>query len=432
MADGPPDARPRHVDVEAATDLCGFIDASPSPFHACEEMARRLDDEGFVALDERDAWTVEPGTTGYVIRDGGTIVAFRVGSAPIAEAGFRLVGAHTDSPTFKVRPHGVTSRVGYGQLSVEVYGGPLAYTWLDRDLGLAGRVVLADGSIRSVHVDRPILRIPSLAIHLNRELNEEGLKLNPQSHIVPLFAAAAQDLGLADLLADHVDGEIIGWDLVLCDTQPSALGGVDKQFLFAPRQDNLVSCYAGLQALLRAGQGDATQVVVCNDHEEVGSGSAEGAAGPMLGDVLGRLISASGDDDAQSLARAVAGSVLISADAAHAVHPNYADKHDGGHRPRLGGGPVIKTHASQAYATDAATLAWFRQRCEAAGVPVQYFSNRADARSGSTIGPLTATRLGLPTVDIGNPLLSMHSIREQSATVDVLYLVGALRNHLTA
>ena len=191
-----PDARPRDVDIEAGLDLCDFIDASPSPFHACAEMARRLRAEGFVEFLERDVWTVEAGTAGYVIRDGGTIIAFRVGSEAMAEAGFRLVGAHSDSPTFRVRPNPLVSRVGYGQVSVEVYGGPLAYTWLDRDLGLAGRVVTADGEVHLVHVDEPLLRIPSLAIHLNRELNEKGLQLNPQQHVVPMFAAAADDLKL--------------------------------------------------------------------------------------------------------------------------------------------------------------------------------------------------------------------------------------------
>ncbi|WP_370326440.1 M18 family aminopeptidase [Euzebya sp.] len=425
-----PDARPSADDLTAGEDLCAFIDASPSPFHAVAEMARRLEADGFRRLDERDRWALEPGDAGYVIRDGGSIAAFRVGTAPAAEAGFRVVGAHTDSPTFRVRPRAEVSKAGYGQLTVEVYGGPLHYTWLDRDLTLAGRVALADGRVELVHLPGAPLRIPTLAIHLNRDLYEKGLKLNPQLHLVPVLSARAEGAGLADLLEGVVDADVTGWDLVLVDTQPSALGGMDRQFVLAPRQDNLVSCYAGVEALLDTEPGPATQVVVCNDHEEVGSRSAEGAAGPFLEDVLRRLIAAAGDADPQSLPRAVAGSVLVSADAAHAVHPNHADSHDAEHRPRLGGGPVIKTHASQAYATDARTLAWFTARCADAGVPVQHFTNRADSQSGSTIGPLTATRLGLPTVDVGNPLLSMHSIREQSAAVDLLHLVGALRQHL--
>lgn len=429
-------SHPQEADLVAARDLCAVIDASPSPFHAVAELVCRLEAAGFAALDERERWDLAPGEARYVVRDGGSIVALRVGSAPPAEAGFRVVGAHTDSPTFRVRPNAEVSRAGYGQLAVEVYGGPLHYTWLDRDLTLAGRVVTADGSVVLVHVPGAPLRIPSLAIHMNRDLYESGLQLNMQQHLVPMFAASATDGDLATLLEGVIGpedgGPLLAWDLVLADTQASTLGGMDEQFVLAPRQDNLVSCYAGIRALIEAEGGSATQVVVCNDHEEVGSRSAEGAAGPFLEDVLRRVVAATGDTDPQSVPRALAGSILISADAAHAVHPNYAEKHDCGHQPRLGGGPVLKTHASQAYATDAGTAAWFIARCRDAGVPIQQFTNRADQASGSTIGPLTATRLGLPTVDIGNPLLSMHSIREQSATTDLLYLVAALREHLSA
>ncbi len=430
---GPPSAMPDEEDRAAARAMMTFIDAAPSPFHAVAGMATRLDEAGFTRLDERERWSLGPGDRHYVVRDGGSIAAFRMGTDAPADAGFRVVGAHSDSPTYRVRPNADISRMGYAQLAVEVYGGPLHYTWLDRDLTLAGRVVTDDGGIHLVHLPGAPLRIPSLAIHMNRELNEKGLQLNPQLHMTPMLAAAASDAGLADLIADAVDGKAVGWDLMLADTQPCALGGVGGQFVMAPRQDNLVSCHAGIQALIDVGQpAAATQVVVCNDHEEVGSRSAEGAAGPFLEDTLRRIVAAAGDSDPQSVPMALAGSVLISADAAHAIHPNYADKHDEGHRPRLGGGPVIKVHANQAYATDAPTLAWFTARCADAGVPVQQFTNRADAQSGSTIGPLTATRLGMPTVDIGNPLLSMHSIREQSATVDVRHLTAALQAHLRA
>lgn len=432
MTEDIPGAAPTAADISAAQDLCDLIDASPSPFHAVAELARRLRTAGFTQLEERDQWSLEAGQAGYVIRDGGSIAAFRMGIKPPSDAGFRLVGAHTDSPTYRVRPKPQTSKAGYGQVAVEVYGGPLHYTWLDRDLTVAGRIVGIDGQIQLVHPPEPLLRIPSLAIHMNRQLNENGLQLNPQHHLVPMFAAAADEVGLRELVAaDRRPEEVVGWDLVLADTQPSTLGGFNQQFVFAPRQDNLVSCHAGMQALIDAAPTDATQVVVCNDHEEVGSRSAEGAAGPFLEDTLRRLVAATGDHDPQAAPRAMAGSVLVSCDSAHAIHPNYADKHDDGHRPRLGGGPVIKTHANQAYATDAKTLAWFARCCADAEVPVQHFTNRADAPSGSTIGPLTATRLGLPTVDIGNSLLSMHSIREQSAAKDLRYLTRALCHHLT-
>lgn len=421
----------------SARQLCDFIDASPTPFHAVAQLAGRLRAAGFVELDERERWTVEPGLAGYVVRDGGSIIAFRIGSAPLAEAGFRIAGAHTDSPTYRLRPHADVTRSGYQQLAVEVYGGPLHYTWLDRDLTVAGRVVDTDGTIHLVHLPGAPLRIPSLAIHLNRGVNDEGLKLNPQHHMLPVWAALlakeAADTKLIDAVADHVGAaELLTWDLVLADTQPSALGGRDDQFVFAPRQDNLVSCHAAVDAIIAAGPSASTQVVVCNDHEEVGSGSAEGARGAMLEDTLGRLVAASGDTDGQSLPRALAATVLVSADAAHALHPNYADKHDPGHQPRLGGGPVLKVHANQAYATDAGTAAWFINRCREADVPVQAFTNRADSPSGSTIGPLTATRLGIHTVDIGNPLLSMHSVREQSSVQDLDHLTAALTSHMAS
>ncbi|WP_108665898.1 M18 family aminopeptidase [Euzebya rosea] len=413
--------------------LMAFIDASPTPFHAVARLAARLEAAGFVAFDERARWTVEPGTAGYVVRDGGSIIAFRVGTAPLADAGFRIAGAHTDSPTYRLRPHADVQRTGYRQVAVEVYGGPLHYTWLDRDLTVAGRVVTSDGDIELVHLPGAPLRVPSLAIHLNRTVNDEGLKLNPQQHMLPVWSAAAEDASIIEEVTDHVGAdELLAWDLVLADTQPSALGGRDDQFVFAPRQDNLVSCHAAVDAIIEAPLSAATQVVVCNDHEEVGSGSAEGARGAMLEDTLSRLVVASGDTDPQARPRAFAGSILVSADSAHAVHPNYADRHDPGHQPRLGGGPVVKVHANQAYATDAGTAAWFINRCREADVPVQAFTNRADSPSGSTIGPLTATRLGIHTVDIGSPLLSMHSIREQSHAEDLAHLTRALTQHMAS
>lgn len=368
---------------DAARDLCAFIDASPTPFHAVAALSARLDEAGFTAFDERSLWEVGAGTPGYVVRDGGSIIAFRVGTAPIAEAGFRIAGAHTDSPTYRIRPNPDVEHVGYAQVAVEVYGGPLHHTWLDRDLTVAGRVVDAEGGTHLVHLPGAPLRIPSLAIHLQRDLYDKGLKLNPQQHLLPVWSAAADDASIIDAVADHlgVDG-LVAWDLVVADTQPSGLGGRDDAFVMAPRQDNLVSCHAAVDALLAAEPAAATQVVVCNDHEEVGSGSAEGARGSMLADVLTRLVAATGDTDPQSVPRAVAGSVLVSADSAHAVHPNYADKHDAGHRPRLGGGPVVKVHASQAYATDAGTAGWFMARCREADVPFQVFTNRADSPAG--------------------------------------------------
>ena len=425
--------------MDRADDLIAFVNASPTPFHAVAHMAERLEQGGFRRLDERDTWSLAPGDAGYVVRDGGSIVAFRMGTDPVAEGGFRLAGAHTDSPTFKVRPIPDVRRNGYRQVGVEPYGGVLFHTWFDRDLTLAGRVAVRepDGTIahRLVHLPGAPLRIPSLAIHLNREIREQGLNPNAQQHLVPVWSHRDQgEPGLLEVLADHLDtsaDRLLGWDLVTADTQPAARGGADGEWVLAPRLDNLASCHAGLLALLDAPGAAVTQVLVANDHEEVGSSSAEGAAGTFLGDVLTRIVLATGDAGPQDAHRAIAGSKLISADMAHAVHPNYAERHEAGHTPRLGRGPVVKHNANQAYASDAGTVAWFADCAADSSVDIQHFVSRADMPCGSTIGPLTATRLGLATVDVGNPLLSMHSVREQAAAADTDPMVDVLRAHYT-
>lgn len=422
--------------TSAAQDLLAFVDAGVSPFHAVAEMGRRLRDGGFTELHERDVWTVAAGDRRFVIRDGGSIVAFAVGTQAPAETGFRLVGAHTDSPTFKVRPQPGVVRARQRLVGVEPYGGALTYTWLDRDLTLAGRVAVdtdAGTALRLLHLEGAWLRIPSLAIHLNRDLRQEGLRLDPQQHLVPLWGPA-DGPQLVDAIADHlgVPGDaVLAWDLVTADTQPAALGGADEGYVFAPRLDNLASCHAATTALLQAEPGEATSVFVANDHEEVGSASAEGALGSFLEDVLSRIVSATGGGG-QDFARARARSYLVSSDMAHAVHPNYSERHEPGHQPHLGGGPVIKHNANQSYASDAATAAWFTARARDAGVTIQHFVTRADLPCGSTIGPLTATRLGIPTVDVGNPMLSMHSIREQAAVADIAPMVAVLRAHFSA
>jgi aspartyl aminopeptidase len=421
--------------AEPGRDLCAFVDASPTPYHAVAEVARRLEAGGFTRLDERDRWKLVSGDRRYVVRDGGSIAAVRVGTEELPQAGFRLVGAHTDSPAFKVRPRPDILRHGYRLVGVEPYGGVLAYSWLDRDLTLAGRVALRGGGggpeARLVRLPGAPLRIPSLAIHLNREVRDQGLKLNSQQHLVPVWGPDSPT-GLVDALADELDADaadVLGFDLVTADTQPATLGGAGDQWVFAPRLDNLASCHAGLSALLGAAEADPTAVVVFNDHEEVGSGSAEGARGSFLEDLLARVVAATGESDAQALPRAIARSWLVSADMAHAVHPNYADRHEPEHRPRLGGGPVLKVNANQSYATDGTSGAWFAALCADTGVPLQHFVVRADLPCGSTIGPLTATRLGLATVDVGNPLLSMHSCREQAATADIAPMIRVLTAH---
>ena len=399
-------------------DLRGFIDVSPSPYHAVAEMGRRLAAAGFSALEETDRWVLQPGDERYVVREG-SLLAVRIGTAPLADSGIVAIGTHTDSPTFAVRPRHDLTRVGYRLVGVEPYGGMLAHTWMDRELTVAGRVCRADGTTALVQLDGPTVRLPSLAIHLDRSVRD-GLVLDPQRHLVPLLGLESEPALLERLGAL----DALGWDLVLTDTQPAAATG--SNWIAAPRLDNLGSCHSAVHALLGAPATAHTQVFVANDHEEVGSASAEGAKGSFLQDVLQRLVVATGDVDGQAYHQMLARSRLISADMAHAVHPNYADRHEPSHTPSLGGGPVIKRNANQSYATDAATTAWFAGRAADVGVPVQHFVTRADLPCGSTIGPLTATRIGIPTVDVGSPMLSMHSCRELASADDVPLMIAAM------
>lgn len=415
-------------DLSLGDDLRALVDASPSPSHAVAELARRLGAAGFTELAEADRWELAPGGQHFVVRHG-SLIAFRVGSASPAEAGLRLVGAHTDSPTFKVRPREDVRQAGYRLVGVEPYGGGLWHTWLDRELTVAGRVALRGGSTALVRLPGAPLRLPSLAIHLDRGVRD-GLKLDPQRELVPVWS---QDLGtepgLREALAAAVGAavqDVVGHDLVLADTQPAARTGADGSWVAAPRLDNLASCHSGVTALVAAAATRRTQLLVANDHEEVGSGSMSGARGSFLEDVVRRLVAVLDAGDPQALPRALAQSRLVSADMAHALHPTRADRHEPGHQPQLGGGPVLKVNANQAYATDAVTSGWFAERCAEASVPVQWFVTRADLPCGSTIGPLTATRLGIATVDVGAPMLAMHSARELASALDVPLMVGAL------
>ena len=418
----------RADDLALGDDLRAFVDASPSPSHAVAEMARRLTAAGFTELSETDRWSPAPGGQHFVVRHG-SLVAFRVGGRPLAESGMRLVGTHTDSPTFKVRPHSDVRQAGYRLVGVEPYGGGLWHTWLDRELTVAGRVVLRGGATALVRLPGAPLRLPSLAIHLDRSVRE-GLTLDPQRHLVPVWDRGLEgEPGLIEAIASAAGADaddVIGHDLVLADTQPAARAGADGTWVAAPRLDNLGCTHAGLLALLAAPAGERTQVLVANDHAEVGSGSMAGARGSFLEDVVQRLAAATDAGDPQAVHRAVARSLLVSADMAHAVHPTRYDRHEPEHRPVLGGGPVLKLNANQAYATDATTGGWFAERCAESGVPLQRFVTRADLPCGSTIGPLTATRLGIATVDVGSPMLAMHSCRETASALDVPLMVDAL------
>jgi aspartyl aminopeptidase len=421
-----------HAVDPLALDLLAFIEAAPTPYHAVAEAGARLGQAGFRRLSERETWSLSAGERGFVVRGGGSLAAFRLGRKSPAEAGFVIVGAHTDSPNLRLKPNAELTSNGYEQLSIEVYGGVLLSTWLDRDLGLAGRVVLTDGSSRLVQLPGAFCRVPNLAIHLNRDVNSGGLTLNAQTQLLPV-AALERDSGglelrehLAQALGEGVEAKaILGSDLCLFDTQRPALGGARGELIFSARLDNLASCHAALSALIAAEDADATRVVVLFDHEEVGSESATGAGSPFLEATLLRLLTGY-PESRDGFARAIAGSLFVSADMAHAVHPNYPDKHDKLHRPLLGKGPVLKVNVSQRYATDGPSAARFRAACARAEVEPQTFVSRNDIGCGSTIGPISAAGLGLRTVDVGGPMLSMHSCREMAASADVAPMVRVL------
>ena len=426
---------------DAALDLLAFIDASPTPYHAIAEATRRLAAGGFQECGESELWTLSPGDRRMVVRNGGSLLAFQVGSESPVEGGFRIVGAHSDSPNLRAKPRADVTAHGYRQLAIEPYGGVLLHTWLDRDLSLAGRVNLREGdATRTVLLDfaRPLVRIPSLAIHLNREIRETGLKLNAETQVIPVLGLEGAP-SLAALVATELRGrkladvgpeDVLAHDLMLYDVQPSAALGADGAFLVAPRLDNLASCHAAVSALLGASGSDlgrATRALVLYDHEEVGSQSAQGAAGTFLVESLERIVAGFKGGEPQGFPRARARSLVISADMAHGVHPNFPEKHDPGHRPVLGRGPVIKTNVNQSYASDATTAGRFAALCAQVGVTPQQFTPRNDGPCGSTIGPITAARTGIPTVDVGNPMLSMHSCREMAGAADVEPMIRVLQ-----
>jgi aspartyl aminopeptidase len=423
---------------DTALDLIAFIDASPSPYHAAAEACRRLTAAGFTEVPLNGDWP--SGTGRYVTVDGGSLFAWVVPAGSPPHAGFRLLGAHTDSPALRVKPRPDTGQAGVRQLGVEVYGGAVRNSWLDRDLGLAGRVVVVtpDGpQARLVRVHRPVLRVPQLAIHLDRELNTDGLKLDPQKHLVPIWSLGDPDPGgFARFLAAELGvpaGDVLGHDVVTYDLAGGTLAGAGEEFVSSGRLDDLGCTHAAVTALCEtAGHPAAGHIsaLVLFDNEEAGSESATGARGAWLGRQLERTVLARGGGRDDFL-RAVAGSVHVSADMTHATHPNYTDRHEPQHQVALNGGPVVKVSANLNYATTAPTHAAFLLAAQQAGVPVQYFVNRSGVRSGSTIGPIVAAGLAMPTVDVGNPTLAMHSARELCGSQDPAMLIAALRAFLT-
>jgi aspartyl aminopeptidase len=418
-----------------AQDLLEFIDASPSPWHAVASCEARLQAAGFSRLEEVDRWQLANGGKHYVVRAGSSIIAFIVGSRSPAESGLRLIGAHTDSPGLRIKPKPAEVAQGMIRLGVEVYGGPILATFADRDLSLAGRVNVrtANGFVtRLLRFDEPLVRLPNLAIHMNREVNESGLKFNKQSEL-PLLLGIAQDDVKAEArfrqpIADALKvapEDLLTWELNAYDTQKGSFWGASQEFIANSQLDNLASCHAALSALLATEQPAATCLCAFFDHEEVGSESAAGAGGSFVADVIQRL-AASATLDTEDQRRMLARSLFISADMAHAWHPNFPAAYEPCHRVTVNAGPVIKSNANQRYSTNADTAARFMALCEQAGVPCQQYAHRSDLGCGSTIGPIVAARLGIASVDVGSPMWAMHSIRESAGVLDHAYMIAAL------
>lgn len=424
--------------MHPAQALCRFIDDSPSPRHAANALVTALAAAGFRALDPTSPrWDLAPG--GWYVARGATVIAFTLRSkAPPRRV--VAIGAHTDSPHLRLKPRPAYASEGCLQLGVEVYGGALWNTWLDRDLGLAGALFTGDGEAHMVRVHKPLARVSQLAIHLDRKVNDDGLKLNPQLHLAPMWGLAQgvedpakEFLAMVSEAAGVAADDVVGHDLSLYDYNGCALGGARGEFVFAPRLDNLASCHAGLLAMLDGaarGPDDAMPLLACFDHEEIGSASLDGADGTLLGVVIERAVTELGGTRSAYHA-AVAASLMVSADMAHAAHPNYGDKHEPRHKPVLGGGPVLKSNHNQRYATSGATYAKVKGLARRADVPVQDFVTRTDLGCGSTIGPITASRLGMPVVDVGAPMLSMHSSRECSSAEDHARYAALLTAHLS-
>ncbi len=405
-----------------AQSLCDFITKSPTPFHATQTARQLFLEAGFTLLNEGEDWQIEAQSAYVITRNDSSIIAFRTGSD--LTQGMQMIGAHTDSPCLRIKPNPEVKKHGYLQLGVEVYGGALYQPWLDRDLSIAGRVsgVNKQGHVISELIDfkRPIAIIPNLAIHLERDANSKRA-INPQQHL-PLILGNAGDKSFEQLLIDHCEKDlekVLEFELSVYDTQKPNITGLNGEFVCAARLDNLLSTYIGARALIDT-QSEQASLFVSTDHEEVGSASACGAQGPFLRNVLERLI-----NDNTSLTQFIGRSSMLSCDNAHGIHPNYADKHDQNHGPILNQGPVIKINQNQRYATTSVSSAKFQQRCESAGVPIQKFVTRSDMGCGSTIGPITATELGIETLDLGAPQWAMHSIRETAGTQDCEYLYQA-------
>ena len=417
-----------------AQNLIDFLYENPTPYHVVEGGIELLQGKGFSELVMGDQWNVKPGGKYYVTRNGSALIAFIAGTGNPAEAGFRMVGAHTDAPALRVKAKPeIIAEKAYLKLNIEIYGGPIYSTWLDRPLSIAGRLTLRSSDplkpeIKLIDIRKPIAIVPNMAIHINREINT-GYQYNPQKDLLPLIGLGNEHDYAADwfldLLADRgsvAAEDILGFDLFLYDYQKGTLNGINEEFISVGRLDDVAMSYTALRAIVASKAQEATIIAACFDNEEVGSRTKQGAGSTFLPTILERVVLGLGGT-IEDYHRARYNSFAVSCDMAHAVHPNAGDKHDPTHRPIMNQGPVIKVHHAQKYSSDADSVAAFKQVCEAAGAPYQMFHNRNDARSGGTIGNIIATLLDMRSVDIGNPMLAMHSLRELCGVMDVHYLL---------
>ncbi|MEN2258525.1 M18 family aminopeptidase [Paraclostridium benzoelyticum] len=414
---------------EFARNLIGFIEKSPTAFHSVETSEELLKLNGFKKLDSREAWKLEQNGKYYTTKNSSAIVAFTVNTNNLKEDGFRIIGSHSDSPSFRVKPNPeMEVEKTYLKLNTECYGGPILNTWLDRSLAIAGRVVLKGKSILRpeetlVNINKPICIIPNLAIHMNREVNE-GVALNKQKDMLPLMGLLNDSLEKDNFLLKTIAKElgrkieeIIDFDLFLYEYEKGMLIGPNEEMISCGRLDNLSMAHASLHALIDAKSLNGVNVVSVFDNEEVGSSTKQGADSNMLLNVLERISLCLGQNR-EEFFRSLYSSFIISADLAHAVHPNVGEKHDPTNRPVMGKGPVIKINANQAYTSDSQSIAVYKTICKEAGVNCQEFVNRSDVRGGSTIGPISSTHIDIPSVDVGSPILAMHSIRELGCVED--------------
>lgn len=424
------------MEKKLALELVDFLYDSPSACHGVKATEKILNENGFVEIKEADKWNLEAKGKYYIVKNDSALIAFEIGTGDIEETGFRLIGAHTDVPGFRIKPNPqMISEGKYVKLNTEVYGGPILHTWYDRPLAIAGKVSLKGASplkpeTRLVNINKPLLIIPSLAIHMNREINN-GYKINAQVDTLPLLGLINDKLEKEDYLMNILCEElqvnkedILNFELGLYEYERGSLIGMNEELISSGRFDDMWMVYAGIKALVDSRENAATKIMICVDNEEIGSLTAEGANSTLLNNILERIALGLGKDR-EGYYRTLANSIMISADLAHAVHPNLGDKHDPTNRPVLEGGPVLKIAASGSYSTDSFNGAVFAGVCEAAGVPFQKFVNRSDVRGGTTIGPVTAANLTIPVIDMGAPILGMHSIRELATVKDNYYTVKA-------